>query len=266
MICLGQIEKMKYALRILNRHWSNVPKHTDISTFCAAVGLVRTIQSQVAERVMRVKKAVSGPSFDDSRNYSGLTGLSGRMCPDFSLSTMGKTFGELYPTSMRLGIVWRGQCWTPSHSAFPKGGGGYSLSRVLETSAPPKYYLSRRAMAGILRRSLKSNQSGYVFRQETGPEETPRLKPLSLIQLWRLIMDGLPSGDLVTKAISSPHTLSQQTFEDVLATSRTKILLRKLTPTEKERLQGFPEGWTLPEGLSLATPSLCPSQNGSGSE
>lgn len=28
--------------------------------------------------------------------------------------------------------------------------------------------------------------------------------------------------------------------------------VRKLTPTECERLQGFPDGWTLPEGPSLA--------------
>ncbi|NJN99526.1 MAG: DNA (cytosine-5-)-methyltransferase [Anaerolineales bacterium] len=51
-------------------------------------------------------------------------------------------------------------------------------------------------------------------------------------------------------------TLSEQQSElKKLAKEYKAISLRRLTPTEKERLQGFPAGWTLPEGLSLAMQS-----------
>jgi hypothetical protein len=41
-----------------------------------------------------------------------------------------------------------------------------------------------------------------------------------------------------------------------------KIVWSERATTEKERLQGLPEGWTLPEGVSLATQSRCRSLNG----
>jgi len=62
------------------------------------------------------------------------------------------------------------------------------------------------------------------------------------------------------------------------ATTTSSTPLRRLTPSERERLQGFPTGWTIPYGPSLApstrpqtdpesdrwaTPSPCPSRSGS---
>ncbi|MNR12316.1 hypothetical protein D3C85_1286660 [compost metagenome] len=48
----------------------------------------------------------------------------------------------------------RGGSWTPNISAWPNDAAVCSLSQVLETdSIPPRYFLSEKACAGILRRA-----------------------------------------------------------------------------------------------------------------
>lgn len=56
---------------------------------------------------------------------------------------------------MPSGTVWRGEYWTRSSSAWPKGANVSFLSDTLETHAPAKYSLSQKACAGILRRAEK---------------------------------------------------------------------------------------------------------------
>src|SRR3990167_10396825 len=90
MECVWQVEKMEFALKILTRHWPKVPKHTDVSTFCALVGHVKTIQSLAQEKVIKARKAASGKKLTESSEYSDLNGLSGKMFPDFSLLTLAK--------------------------------------------------------------------------------------------------------------------------------------------------------------------------------
>ena len=53
------------------------------------------------------------------------------------------------------GIARLGESWTLNISEFPKDAAVCSLSEVLETQVAPKYYLSPRAAAGILRRAEK---------------------------------------------------------------------------------------------------------------
>ena len=192
--CKGQIEIMPYALKVLNKHYSSVPKHTDVLTFCVQDGLVRIIQSQVTERVTRVKKVVSGVKLEGSLEYSILNGLCSKMFPDFSLSTMGKTSGMSYPTSIRSGIVWRGMCWTPRTLEWHNEEKECSLSEVLETSVPQKYYLSRKAVAGMIRRSKKWGRGGYVFLQKRQKGETRQIVLLSLQQFYTNTLAGVFAG------------------------------------------------------------------------
>jgi len=44
MKCVGQVEIMPYALKVLKKHWPKTPKHTDISTLLQGGSLVRTYQ------------------------------------------------------------------------------------------------------------------------------------------------------------------------------------------------------------------------------
>jgi site-specific DNA-cytosine methylase len=254
MECVWQVEKMPFALKILHRHWPKIPKHMDILTFCVGDGHVRTIQSLAQERVMREKEVASGLNTDESSNYSDLVGLSQKMSPDFSLSTMEKTFGQSYPTSIRSGIVWRGQCWTLKTSALHSKEKGSSLLEVLETSVPEKYYLSKKATIGIIRRAQRDGRSARVLMQEVVNGTTHRLSWLSL-QLSELqkVVKGLKDISLTASQLDSVELKDDQD---------RKITLRKLIPVEKERLQGFPMNWTHPEGLSLVMRLQLMSQNG----
>lgn len=70
--------------------------------------------------------------------------------PRFPRGDGGRQGGSPAPT--RDSTVLCGECWTLNTSESPSAGVGSSLSRILEGSVPPKYYLSRRACRGILNR------------------------------------------------------------------------------------------------------------------
>jgi site-specific DNA-cytosine methylase len=243
MECIWQVEKMPFALSILQRHWPKVPKHTDISTFCVEDGHVRTIQSLAHEKVIKAKEVACSLNTDVSSNYSDLDGLSQKMFPDFSLSTVAKISGGSYPTWIRSGIAYHGMCWTPRTLALHNNEKELSLLEVLETSVPQKYYLSKKATIGIIRRAQKDGRSAHVLLQEQDKRGERRLRRFSL-QLSELqkVVKGLRDISL---------TQLQQDNVELKDGQGREIILRKLTPLEKERLQGFPMNWTHPEGLSL---------------
>lgn len=254
METIWQVENNPFALRVLTRHWPKVPKHTDVLMFCASDGHVKTIQSLVQERVTPENEVASIGKHQELSGYSDLNGLLQKMFPDFSPSTMERTFGKSYPTSIRSGIVWRGQCWIAKTLEWRNDENVSSLSEVLETSVPQKYYLSKKATIGIIRRAQRDGRSAHVLMLEAGNGTTPKLRRLS-IQLSELqkVVRGL-KGILPTQL--------QQDSVELKDDQGREIMLRKLTPVEKERLQGFPMNWTYPEGCSLVMQLRSMSQNG----
>jgi site-specific DNA-cytosine methylase len=245
MQCVGQVEIMPYALKVLSKQWPSVPKHTDIQTLCVEDGLAKTIQSLAQERVQKVLVPDCGEKCEDCSHYSDLVGLSEKMFPDFSLLEMEKTSGQSLPTSIRSGIVWRGMLWTADFLAWPNNVKECSLSQVLETQVPQKYFLSEKAIHGIIRRSKKWGRGGYVFLQETANDKTQQLKLLSVPQLEQMMIDA-DIEDLRNQT-SSPLTQSIPIKEGNHTKPTLKPSLRRLTPNEKEKLQGFPLNWTLCE-------------------
>lgn len=84
-------------------------------------------------------------------------GCSLRTFPDFFPQTVegiSESFSRRWPTS---GFTTSpGECWTADTSECPKGGGEFSfLPDVLEATVPSRFFLSRKAAAGILRRAEK---------------------------------------------------------------------------------------------------------------
>src|SRR5262245_52429496 len=86
-----------------------------------------------------------------------------RMFPDCSLPTSEKdlTGGTSAAFSWNWtgsGIMERGACLTLNTSEWPsvaEGSSAVSLDSILEPRVAPKYYLSPKACAGILRRAAK---------------------------------------------------------------------------------------------------------------
>lgn len=68
------------------------------------------------------------------------------------------------------GMGGPGVCWRLTVSEFPTGAIGCSLSAVLEGSVPPRFYMSRNALDGMLRRATER-------RVGLHPELEDRLRP-----------------------------------------------------------------------------------------
>lgn len=204
---------------------------------------------------------------DSSESWRELLGklhqndLSSKMFPDFSLSTKGKTSTKSLPRYSNSGIAWCGSYLMLNTTEWHSKGDVCGLSEVLETQVPSKYYLSKKAVEGMIRRSKKGGKGGYVFLQET-VNETIQMKLLSLTQLEQLT--SRETSKLVAETLSpqrseqtttiqrqqaqnqtiSLPTQSTQDKEVSLAGYGKTLILRKLTPLEKDRLMGYPEGWT----------------------
>ena len=110
--------------------------------------------SPASEKDSPTHAATSCLPFLRSLNVSGLDGLSGKTSPVFCHRTED---GILAPSSGRWanwGMGSHTECWTLNGSEWPSDAAVCSLSDTLETGdVPPRFFLSERACAGILRRA-----------------------------------------------------------------------------------------------------------------
>ena len=208
-----------------------------------------------------------------------------------------------------------GECSTADTSECPSDGdASSSLPGVLSAEVPPRFYLSPRAAAGLLRRAAKRGRAlppplsealVALASQHREDDKTTTTTPHRQDMLWDPSCAGTeattprsaedissqpksgPSEPPATTSASIPPSgtpSSQAPSESTPATIPTEEprpapSLRRLVPTERERLQGFPDGWTIPYGPSLApqsqdltdpesnrwaTPSPSPLRSGSG--
>lgn len=80
--------------------------------------------------------------------------FAGKIPPSFRTGENGRTQVWLLGQRARL----RGESWMPNFFEWPNDAEGCSLSQVLETNVPKKYYLSAKACAGILRRAANRHK------------------------------------------------------------------------------------------------------------
>ena len=204
----------------------------------------KTSQSQDdAEDSQATDPACSSSSPESLTLFSPMgDGCSLRTYPDYFPATVDEispSYSRRWPSS---GFTTSpGECWTADTSECPSGAGAYSSLRdVLEAEVHPRFYLSQRAAAGILRRA------------EKGGRELPKALARALTELAQ---PKASPPDSATAAQTSPtprrdgSSLRQPEPSPPQSdgTERPKpSSVRRLTPTECERLQAFPEGWTVP--------------------
>ena len=132
---------------------------------------------------------------------------------------------------------------TLNGSECPSDGEGCSclpstLVDILTPTAPPRFSLSARAAAGIIRRS----------------ERRGRTLPAELVDALRALAGTPPpssdDGSMLTESrkLSPPGTTSHLT--------PSSAAIRRLTPVECERLMGWPDGWTIAKGWMRSSRAL----------
>lgn len=175
------------------------------------------------------------------RSSSRPSGSSGKCANPRPIPTRallcGRMSQELFPLTLdeisrqssvrwRTAGLWRsrGGLSMLDGSESPNAAVECSLSRILEANPHPRYFLSPKACAGILRRCEK--------RKRTLPE------PLrSALRSHILTQPKTPSS-------SPPCIVANEEFHRVRKHAVVRSSVRRLTPLECERLMGFPDGWT----------------------
>jgi hypothetical protein len=181
-------------------------------------------------------------------------GSSLRTYPDFFPATVdeiSQSYLRRWPTS---GFTTSpGECWTADTSECPSvGAASSSLPDVLEADVPPRFFLSQRAAAGILRRAEKRGRElpaalasalhslAATEKAPTPTQPTPSATPSTAKEGEQTTTT--PRQDTSSRTPSEP---TEPTGGGTTSTpSPSQGMVRRLTPTECERLQGFPDGWT----------------------
>ena len=133
----------------------------------------------------------------------------------------GNLLGESY---WELLSPWLGGSWTFNTGVSPREGRVSSLSQILEDSPPRKYYLSRKACLGILRRARERGkplppQLEAALKAQAGLTVylTPLEPPLAFHMNQR---DGAIDLGETAGALMATNNMQMQTFVTAFATNQ----------------------------------------------
>jgi hypothetical protein len=185
---------------------------------------------------------------------SAQNGLSWKMSRAYSRQSTEPLLRQLSTNWKRVGIWGDGLRATFPMRAYLTTEIEYSLSQLIDQTVPINSLLTAANCMGILRREAKAGrQLDPLFQQAL--EEN--------IRLWSNVAEA--SGIPQQQAFAPRYVPKLEAIKAVIQTDQYCVA-RNLTWNECERLMGFPPGWTVVEGDSLATQSLPSSLNGSGEE
>lgn len=165
-------------------------------------------------------------------NKDTLDGSYLKMFQDFSAAKKGKISEPSLASWMNSGMVWRGEYSMRNSLEHPSVVVVYSLSQAINRFAPLKYFLTTAELQSLVKRTQD--------RQKTLPADLEKA-----IQNQILTLSKMP---LLEEYI---HLARKQ--RDIGVTGKLGLLIpeeglmlfvRRLMPSEYERFQGFPEGWT----------------------
>ena len=121
--------------------------------FFAEASPARTCPTPEDARALLESAPGSGLSFAVFLKRLDLSGWSSKTSPAYSAQTMDGTLPSSFRGWSNSGMAFAGGYLTLSTSEWPSDADVCSLSDILETDVPPKYFLSARAARGILQRA-----------------------------------------------------------------------------------------------------------------
>jgi hypothetical protein len=154
------------------------------------------------------------------------------MFPDCSTATTGKISEPLLKPWGNSGMAYRGEYLTLNTLEHPKDVVASTLSQVIEASAPEKYFLSPEQVQKFLDRvsakaisapdDLRKALESQASTQSSTPQSGASRKPAPKLR--------------ATETTGRPTHLIAEEVQTLYA--------RRMMPSECEKLQGFPPGWT----------------------
>jgi len=129
------------------------------STLFAEDSPARTYRLPAAARGWLESGLGFGKSSAELLASLALDGLSLRTSPACYPATEGETLPSSFAGWSNAGMACAGGFLTLNILEWPSAAAVCSLSGILETDVPPKYFLSPRAARGILRRAEKRGRS-----------------------------------------------------------------------------------------------------------
>jgi len=171
------------------------------------------------------------------------SGLSLKMSRGCSAPTEEPRLSQLSTSSKRSGIWGSGLRATFSARAFPTTVKESSLSDVISPTLYTNSILTAANCLGIIRRERRNGRGGKMdptFRK-------------SLFQTLRFWFSVAEASDTPRQQAIAPRYVPK--LDDIKEATQIDqfYVARNLTWNECEKLMGFPEGWTVAEGDSLAT-------------
>ena len=127
----------------------------------------------------------------------------------------------------------------------PNRGKGRQNGRRFKEDGEDMFTLTAQDQHGVMFKEKKINKTQYGKHQQDAIYETENSIAPTLMSCGDGHMGGAASGYLKYRVKNKEESLITR---DSLDNSKPGTSIRRLTPTECERLQGFPDGWT--EGQS----------------
>ena len=159
-------------------------------------------------------------------------GLSLKMFQDYLTAMREKISKFSYSRWMNSGIVFHGEFLMQNILEHPSAAEESLLSEVLETEAPLRHFLNKKELKSLIERAsarkrpLPTELEGALKAQRSFLSSTPQLE--ESIQLAR--------KQKASEATEKPTPLIQEEAQT--------LFVRRMTPSEYEKLQGFPKDWT----------------------
>ncbi len=205
-------------------------------------GPVKTSATRTRKgKVSREKEVDCFLTFQNLLELAARRGWSSRMSQVSYLPSKEPLLRQLSTNLKRSGIWGGGSRLTLSTRACHKTAKEFSLLQLISRTVPTSSLLTAAACLGILRREERAGRSVDPHFQKALSET---------LRFWSSVAEvsGTP-----WQKVSAPRFAPK--LESIKAAIQTDqfYVARNLSWNECEALMGFPEGWTVAEGDSLAT-------------
>ena len=164
--------------------------------------------------------------------------------PMLQYLSLKKESGARLDASWATVTALPGVCMTLNTGESPSVARESTLSQILQANAPEKYYLSPKACAGILRRAERRGKELPTMLKEALEEVVylNRVTDYTAITCFQNTGIGYWMEHKFAETLRTPCG-GDSVKANLVVEKKRKYIVRRLTPLECCRLQGFPDWW-----------------------